>query len=155
MCHFCDKSADCYGTMCITCCVTIATKNTFDGKTRTGLYSEWWTQMDWRVSGDTTRSVLFSPKEKSAKVEKKTVEISCIKLKNLILQRRDNMTYEKLSRALRHYYKLNIIKKERGQKLLFRFESFGTQFSSSFSLQQQTHQFFCLCFKVFETPGKQ
>ncbi|XP_054464475.1 transcription factor ETV7 isoform X2 [Anoplopoma fimbria] len=34
---------------------------------------------------------------------------------------RDNMTYEKMSRALRHYYKLNIIKKERGQKLLFRF----------------------------------
>lgn len=31
------------------------------------------------------------------------------------------MTYEKMSRALRHYYKLNIIKKERGQKLLFRF----------------------------------
>lgn len=30
------------------------------------------------------------------------------------------MTYEKMSRALRHYYKLNIIKKERGQKLLFR-----------------------------------
>lgn len=34
---------------------------------------------------------------------------------------RDNMTYEKMSRALRHYYKLNIIKKEPGQKLLFRF----------------------------------
>ncbi|XP_049610708.1 transcription factor ETV7 isoform X1 [Syngnathus scovelli] len=34
---------------------------------------------------------------------------------------RDNMTYEKMSRALRHYYKLNIIKKEHGQKLLFRF----------------------------------
>uniref|UniRef100_A0A3Q2P0D0 Transcription factor ETV6 n=1 Tax=Fundulus heteroclitus TaxID=8078 RepID=A0A3Q2P0D0_FUNHE len=34
---------------------------------------------------------------------------------------RDNMTYEKMSRALRHYYKLNIIKKEQGQKLLFRF----------------------------------
>lgn len=30
------------------------------------------------------------------------------------------MTYEKMSRALRHYYKLNIIKKEPGQKLLFR-----------------------------------
>lgn len=39
---------------------------------------------------------------------------------NLFLQNRDNMTYEKMSRALRHYYKLNIIKKERGQKLLFR-----------------------------------
>ncbi|XP_063065489.1 transcription factor ETV7 isoform X2 [Engraulis encrasicolus] len=34
---------------------------------------------------------------------------------------RVNMTYEKMSRALRHYYKLNIIKKEAGQKLLFRF----------------------------------
>ncbi|KAM6041253.1 transcription factor ETV7 isoform 1-T1 [Theristicus caerulescens] len=34
---------------------------------------------------------------------------------------RINMTYEKMSRALRHYYKLNIIKKEPGQKLLFRF----------------------------------
>ncbi|XP_069797499.1 transcription factor ETV7-like isoform X2 [Narcine bancroftii] len=34
---------------------------------------------------------------------------------------RANMTYEKMSRALRHYYKLNIIKKEPGQKLLFRF----------------------------------
>lgn len=34
---------------------------------------------------------------------------------------RNNMTYEKMSRALRHYYKLNVIKKERGQKLLFRF----------------------------------
>ncbi|XP_030077031.1 transcription factor ETV7 isoform X4 [Microcaecilia unicolor] len=34
---------------------------------------------------------------------------------------RPHMTYEKMSRALRHYYKLNIIKKEPGQKLLFRF----------------------------------
>ncbi|XP_078273152.1 transcription factor ETV6 [Rhinoraja longicauda] len=34
---------------------------------------------------------------------------------------RTNMTYEKMSRALRHYYKLNIIKKEPGQRLLFRF----------------------------------
>ncbi|XP_036448234.1 transcription factor ETV7 isoform X2 [Colossoma macropomum] len=34
---------------------------------------------------------------------------------------RANMTYEKMSRALRHYYKLNIIKKESGQRLLFRF----------------------------------
>uniref|UniRef100_G1QD36 Transcription factor ETV6 n=1 Tax=Myotis lucifugus TaxID=59463 RepID=G1QD36_MYOLU len=34
---------------------------------------------------------------------------------------RVNMTYEKMSRALRHYYKLNIIRKEPGQKLLFRF----------------------------------
>ncbi|XP_078248860.1 transcription factor ETV7 isoform X2 [Pogona vitticeps] len=34
---------------------------------------------------------------------------------------RRNMTYEKMSRALRHYYKLNMLKKEPGQKLLFRF----------------------------------
>ncbi|XP_062871171.1 transcription factor ETV7 [Trichomycterus rosablanca] len=34
---------------------------------------------------------------------------------------RVNMTYEKMSRALRHYYKLNIIRKEVGQRLLFRF----------------------------------
>ncbi|XP_016052950.1 PREDICTED: transcription factor ETV6 isoform X2 [Miniopterus natalensis] len=33
---------------------------------------------------------------------------------------RTNMTYEKMSRALRHYYKLNIIRKEPGQRLLFR-----------------------------------
>uniref|UniRef100_A0A0E9QJK3 ETS domain-containing protein n=1 Tax=Anguilla anguilla TaxID=7936 RepID=A0A0E9QJK3_ANGAN len=32
------------------------------------------------------------------------------------------MTYEKMSRALRHYYKLNIIRKEPGpRRLLFRF----------------------------------
>ncbi|XP_046306629.1 transcription factor ETV7 isoform X2 [Marmota monax] len=36
-------------------------------------------------------------------------------------QNRVNMTYEKMSHALRHYYKLNIIRKEPGQKLLFRF----------------------------------
>lgn len=36
------------------------------------------------------------------------------------LQNRTNMTYEKMSRALRHYYKLNIIRKEPGQRLLFR-----------------------------------
>ncbi|NWW46328.1 ETV7 factor, partial [Pedionomus torquatus] len=34
---------------------------------------------------------------------------------------RMNMTYEKMARALRHYYKLNIIRKEPGHKLLFRF----------------------------------
>lgn len=40
--------------------------------------------------------------------------------RHVVQQHRENMTYEKMSRALRHYYKLNIIKKERGQKLLFR-----------------------------------
>ncbi len=38
-----------------------------------------------------------------------------------LLQNRTNMTYEKMSRALRHYYKLNIIRKEPGQRLLFRY----------------------------------
>lgn len=38
----------------------------------------------------------------------------------LSLQNRANMTYEKMSRALRQYYKLNIIRKEPGQKFLFR-----------------------------------
>lgn len=37
-----------------------------------------------------------------------------------LFQNRVNMTYEKMSRALRHYYKLNIIKKEAGQRLVFR-----------------------------------
>lgn len=63
---------------------------------------------------------------------------------NLLSQQRDNMTYEKLSRALRHYYKLNIIKKERGQKLLFRFESFSAAFLFCFHHSDKTHQFFCL-----------
>lgn len=39
----------------------------------------------------------------------------------LVMQNRTNMTYEKMSRALRHYYKLNILRKEPGQRLLFRF----------------------------------
>lgn len=47
-----------------------------------------------------------------------------LRMYDRFLQNRDNMTYEKMSRALRHYYKLNIIKKERGQKLLFRSVSF-------------------------------
>uniref|UniRef100_A0A4W6ERT6 ETS variant transcription factor 7 n=1 Tax=Lates calcarifer TaxID=8187 RepID=A0A4W6ERT6_LATCA len=47
---------------------------------------------------------------------------------------RDNMTYEKMSRALRHYYKLNIIKKERGQKLLFRSQSLSLPHSLSILL---------------------
>ncbi|XP_068121665.1 transcription factor ETV7-like [Hyperolius riggenbachi] len=34
---------------------------------------------------------------------------------------RPNMTYEKMSRALRQYYKTNLLKKESGQKLTFRF----------------------------------
>ncbi|KAM4701896.1 transcription factor ETV7-like [Discoglossus pictus] len=34
---------------------------------------------------------------------------------------RPNMTYEKMSRALRQYYKLHFLKKEFGQKLVFRF----------------------------------
>ncbi|XP_075052424.1 transcription factor ETV7-like isoform X4 [Mixophyes fleayi] len=34
---------------------------------------------------------------------------------------RPNMTYEKMSRALRQYYKINVLKKESGQRLTFRF----------------------------------
>ncbi|XP_069802211.1 transcription factor ETV7 isoform X2 [Dendropsophus ebraccatus] len=34
---------------------------------------------------------------------------------------RPNMTYEKMSRALRQYYKINLLKKESGKKLSFRF----------------------------------
>lgn len=43
-----------------------------------------------------------------------------LSLPPLTKQNRTNMTYEKMSRALRHYYKLNIIRKEPGQRLLFR-----------------------------------
>lgn len=48
------------------------------------------------------------------------------------------MTYEKMSRALRHYYKLNIIKKERGQKLLFRSPSLSFCPSVSLFSPQKT-----------------
>ncbi|KAF2979770.1 hypothetical protein EK904_012794 [Melospiza melodia maxima] len=44
---------------------------------------------------------------------------------------RTNMTYEKMSRALRHYYKLNIIRKEPGQRLLFRFMKTPDEIMSS------------------------
>lgn len=47
-----------------------------------------------------------------------------------LLQNRTNMTYEKMSRALRHYYKLNIIRKEPGQRLLFRYINLKTPFES-------------------------
>ncbi|XP_068454221.1 transcription factor ETV7 [Clinocottus analis] len=52
---------------------------------------------------------------------------------------RDNMTYEKMSRALRHYYKLNIIKKERGQKLLFRFLKIPQETKKSQPAEYQEH----------------
>lgn len=41
------------------------------------------------------------------------------------------MTYEKMSRALRHYYKLNIIRKEPGQRLLFRYINLKTPFKNN------------------------
>ncbi|XP_028924185.1 transcription factor ETV7 isoform X1 [Ornithorhynchus anatinus] len=55
---------------------------------------------------------------------------------------RVNMTYEKMSRALRHYYKLNIIKKEPGQKLLFRFLKTPGEIvhDKSSKLEQLAHQ---------------
>lgn len=68
------------------------------------------------------------------------------------------MTYEKMSRALRHYYKLNIIKKERGQKLLFRSLSlFSLALSSCLPPQQHTNVY-CYCLfsasaQVPETPS--
>lgn len=111
--------------MCTSCCVMIVTKTTSDGKTRTTLCSEWWIQTDWRISGETTRWVAWLVNLAS---QRSTIthgeENSKNNLCHVIWQHRDNMTYEKMSRALRHYYKLNIIKKERGQKLLFRSESF-------------------------------
>ena len=36
------------------------------------------------------------------------------------VKNRKNMTYEKMSRALRYYYKMNIILKEPGKKLTYR-----------------------------------
>uniref|UniRef100_A0A672QUE8 Transcription factor ETV6 n=2 Tax=Sinocyclocheilus grahami TaxID=75366 RepID=A0A672QUE8_SINGR len=50
---------------------------------------------------------------------------------------RTNMTYEKMSRALRHYYKLNIIKKEPGQRLLFRS---GPSLSQTHVIREVTDQ---------------
>lgn len=41
------------------------------------------------------------------------------------------MTYEKMSRALRHYYKLNIIRKEPGQRLLFRYINLKRPFENN------------------------
>jgi len=34
---------------------------------------------------------------------------------------RTNMTYEKLSRALRYYYRMNIIKKVSGKRLTYKY----------------------------------
>lgn len=78
---------------------------------------------------------------------------------DLFLQNRENMTYEKMSRALRHYYKLNIIKKERGQKLLFRSRlcSFLCHALSIFLLNNiQTHPscLFVASIQVSETPSR-
>uniref|UniRef100_A0A3B4WFR6 ETS variant transcription factor 7 n=1 Tax=Seriola lalandi dorsalis TaxID=1841481 RepID=A0A3B4WFR6_SERLL len=58
---------------------------------------------------------------------------------------RDNMTYEKMSRALRHYYKLNIIKKERGQKLLFRSLSLPLSHSMSRLFPHSSLLNICYC----------
>lgn len=69
--------------------------------------------MDWHDSGETTR--YFNRRVFCVEVLLTIIGSVC-----LLLQNRANMTYEKMSRALRHYYKLNIIKKETGQRLLFR-----------------------------------
>lgn len=149
------KSADCCGTMCISCCVTTVIKNTSDGKIRAAWCSGWLIPMVWHVSGETTRWAPRSVwlilqgkwthrwRDKTAKTGNMGAEymyrgplIMC----DFFLQNRDNMTYEKMSRALRHYYKLNIIKKERGQKLLFRSLSFSLCYCPPvFSPQQHTH----------------
>lgn len=55
-----DQSADCSGTMCISCCVMTATRNTFDGKIQTAWCSGSSTPMGLHVSGGTTRLVLRS-----------------------------------------------------------------------------------------------
>lgn len=74
---------------------------------------------------------------------------------DLLLQNRDNMTYEKMSRALRHYYKLNIIKKERGQKLLFRSPSNSVCLFPFLYSPKTKHTHYCLLsasLQVSETP---
>lgn len=127
------QNADCCGTTFISCCVTIVTKNTSDGKTGTAWCSGWSTPMDWHVCGGTRRwasppcvlcCVPVSTQVQSQHNNNNNWPYRWVTLHfmlcNLAQQNRDNMTYEKMSRALRHYYKLNVIKKERGQKLLFR-----------------------------------
>ncbi|XP_072282389.1 transcription factor ETV7-like [Pyxicephalus adspersus] len=49
---------------------------------------------------------------------------------------RPNMTYEKMSRAMRQYYKINLLKKESGQKLTFRFLRSPKERLTSEKLQQ-------------------
>ncbi|KAM5181111.1 transcription factor ETV7-like [Mantella aurantiaca] len=49
---------------------------------------------------------------------------------------RPNMTYEKMSRAMRQYYKINLLKKEFGQKLTFRFLRSPKERLTSEKLQQ-------------------
>lgn len=43
--------------MCISSCVTTATKSTYDGRTGTAWFSGWSTPTDWHDSGETTRWV--------------------------------------------------------------------------------------------------
>lgn len=71
-------------------------------------------------SGKTATQVENKTKQSRKKQEHWGIVNNVVMTNDLFLQNRENMTYEKMSRALRHYYKLNIIKKERGQKLLFR-----------------------------------
>lgn len=68
---------------------------------------------------DVAQYECFSPRRRVQPVETLTMTF-CVSFLSY-LQNRTNMTYEKMSRALRHYYKLNIIRKEPGQRLLFRY----------------------------------
>lgn len=138
------QSADYCGTMCISSCVTSVTKNTSDGKTRAAWCSGWSIQMGWHVSGETTRWAsrsLWCIKHRKLNTHMETQILRDLDDVWSLLQNRDNMTYEKMSRALRHYYKLNIIKKERGQKLLFRSLSFLFVIQFLYSPHRKTCRF--------------
>lgn len=64
------------------------------------------------------------------------------------------MTYEKMSRALRHYYKLNIIRKEPGQRLLFRYINYNSNHSDGFKSRKENLK---VCFpdsRFMKTPDE-
>lgn len=57
-----------------------------------------------------------------------------------IHKNRPGMTYEKLSRALRYYYRLNIITKVQGRKLTYRFLSSKTDLQKRFESKRNKRQ---------------